>query len=105
MMSAAPGGATVDRVSAVHVGSRAPMHKVRDVEPSAPLRFLTIPVLAAALAAVLGCGSDSTKPPPEAPPTPTPTTAAGGAPPAELLGSYTATLAKADTASSEAPEL
>jgi len=71
----------------------------------ATVRVLTILVLAAALAAGIGCGSDSNKPATDASTTPTATTAAGGAPPAELLGSYTASLTKADTASSKAPEL
>src|SRR3954469_9796176 len=86
--------AAIDRVSGVHVGSRSPMHEVRDVDPSTPIRFFAITMLPAALATGLGCGSDSKKPATDASTTPTATTAAGGAPPAELLGSYTARLTK-----------
>ena len=69
------------------------------------MRFLTILVTAAGLAAGLGCGSDANMPATSASTTKTAMTAAGGPPPAELLGSYTTRLTKADTAGSKAPEL
>lgn len=70
-----------------------------------PTRLVTILAMAAASAAGLGCGSDSGNPATDASTAHAATTAAGGPPPAELLGSYTTRLTKADTAGRKAPEL
>jgi hypothetical protein len=75
------------------------------VQEGNTMRSLTVPVLTVALISAAGCGGSSSDKTTALSTATTQVVDAGGAPPAELLRSYTTTLTKADTKAEASKDL